>query len=87
MCIQERSYAEIRENYIDNGLFKKMLKKILAELIGEGYINEERFVHHYAGGKFRMKSGARKIRYCLKNKVWSSANINDAIDEISKKII
>ncbi|HNP20841.1 MAG TPA: regulatory protein RecX [Panacibacter sp.] len=85
-AIQERSHAEIREKLYRYGLFKKDVEKILAELIGEGYINEERFAHHYAGGKFRMKKWGRvKIRYCLKKQGVSSANINDAIDEISEE--
>ncbi len=82
-AIQERSHAEIREKLYSYGVFKKDVEKMIAELIGEGYLNEERFALQYAGGKFRMKKWGRvKIRYALKQKGVSPGNITTAIDEI-----
>jgi regulatory protein len=43
--------------------------ELLTQLIGEGYLNEERFAKTFAGGKFRIKSWGRiKITHALEAK-------------------
>ena len=43
------------------------MENLITELIGEKFINEERFAKAYAGGKFRIKPWGRyKIQQGLK---------------------
>ena len=66
---QERSHAEVREKLYGYGLYKTEVEEILATLIEENYLNEERFAIAFAGGKFRMKQWGRiKIKQELKRK-------------------
>jgi regulatory protein len=52
-------------------------------LIGENYLNEERFAIHYAGGKFRISHwGKNKIKQALKQKQVSDYCIKKALKEI-----
>lgn len=74
---QERSQQETRQKLYSYGLSAEITEGILAELIGENFLNEERFALAFAGGKFRIKHwGRNKIKaelkkhrvseYCLK---------------------
>ena len=82
---QERSHSEVKEKLYGFGLNKKEVEEILAVLIEEGYLNEERFALQYAGGKFRMKHwGKVKIRYELKQKQVSEYSIKKALAAIDK---
>lgn len=56
---QERSHAEVRAKLYKLGLTSAQVNKLLAELIEEGYVNEERFARVFAGGKFRLKKWGR----------------------------
>lgn len=80
---QERSHAEVKEKLYALGLWKKDVETLLAQLIEEDYLNEERFAKMFAGGKFRMKHwGKVKIKYELKQKQVSEYNIKKAMKEI-----
>jgi regulatory protein len=64
---QERSHTEVREKLFSFGLYKEQVEELITYLIGENYLNEERYAIAFAGGKFRMKGWGRiKIRYALK---------------------
>lgn len=64
---QERSQQELRDKLYDYGLHMDEVESLIAELIGENFINEERFAKAYAGGKFRIKKWGRyKITQGLK---------------------
>ncbi|MFY0625377.1 MAG: RecX family transcriptional regulator [Reichenbachiella sp.] len=74
---QERSQKEVRNKLYEYGLYTDEVDEVLAELITDGFINEERFAKSYAGGKFRMKKwGRNRIKmhlqqhniseYCIK---------------------
>ena len=55
----------------------------MAQLIGENYLNEERFAIQYAGGKFRIKHwGKNKIKQAMKLKQVSDYCIIKALKEI-----
>ena len=59
--------------------------EIIATLIEEGYLNEERFAIAFAGGRFRMKGWGRvKIRYELKQKQVSDYSIKKALEQINE---
>src|SRR6202011_1025201 len=66
---QERCHLEVKEKLYSLGIRKQDRDEILAKLIEENYLNEERFAMQFAGGKFRINHwGKRKITYVLKEK-------------------
>jgi regulatory protein len=80
---QERNHGEVKQKLYGYGLYKQEAEEILACLIEEGYLNEERFAIQFASGKFRIKGwGKKKILYGLKEKGISSYNIRKALDAI-----
>ena len=80
---QERCQSEVRTRLIEHSVYGDALEEILAELITENFLNEERFAKAYAGGKFRIKKwGKMKIVKELKFKKISSYSINKALKEI-----
>lgn len=82
---QERSHAEVKEKLYKLGVWKKDHDEIIATLIEENYLNEERFATAFARGKFRMKQWGRvKIKYELKQKQVSEYNIKKAMKEIDE---
>lgn len=80
---QERSHFEVRAKLRQMGAGKTEVEEVLARLIGENFLNEERFSMLYAGGKFRIKQwGRNKIRAGLRLHQVSEPNINKALDSI-----
>ena len=80
---QERCHSETRDKLYSFGLNKSEVEEIIATLIIENYLNEERFAIHYAGGKFRMKQwGKNKIKQSLKFKQVSDYCIKKALKGI-----
>jgi regulatory protein len=60
--------------------------EIIASLIEDDYLNEERFAKAFVGGKFRMKDwGRKKIYYGLKEKGISDYLIKRAMKEIDEE--
>lgn len=81
---QERSHFETKNKLYSFGLKANDVEKIIATLIEENYLNEERFAILFAGGKFRIKQwGKVKIKYELQNHKVSSYNIKKALQQIS----
>jgi regulatory protein len=82
---QERSHAEVRDKLYKLGIWKKDHDPIIARLIEDNYLNEERFAIAFAGGKFRMKQWGRvKIRYELKQKQVSDYCIKKALKQLGE---
>lgn len=83
-CIyQERSHYEVQQKLYELGIRKAEQDEIIATLIEEDYLNEERFAKQFAGGKFRMKEwGRNKIYYALREKRVSEYNIKKGLKEI-----
>jgi regulatory protein len=82
---QERCHAEVKEKLYNYGLRKPEVETIIASLIQDNYLNEERFAVQYAGGKFRMKKwGRNKIKYALQQKQVSDYCIKKALKEIDE---
>ena len=80
---QERCHAEVKGKLYSFGLHRKEVEEIIVHLIGENYLNEERFAIQYAGGKFRIKHwGKNKIKQALKQKQISDYCIKKALKEI-----
>jgi regulatory protein len=81
---QERSHSEVRNKLYSFKLHKNEVEQLLAQLIQEGFINEERFAIAFTGGKFRIKHwGKEKIKYALKQKQVSDYCIRKAIGSIN----
>ncbi len=82
---QERCHSEVKEKLYSFGLHKNETEELLAELIEQNYLNEERFAIQFAGGKFRIKQWGRvKIKYELKQKQVSDYCIKKALAAIDK---
>jgi len=83
---QERSHSEVKDKLYQLGVWKKDHDEIIASLIEDNYLNEERFAIAFAGGKFRMKQWGRvKIRYELKQKQVTEYCIRKALKEIKEE--
>jgi regulatory protein len=83
---QERSHSEVKSKLYDLGVWKKDHDEIIATLIEENYLNEERFAIAFAGGKFRIKQWGRvKIKYELKQKQVSDYCIKKALKQIDEE--
>ena len=82
---QERSHNEVRTKLLALGMRGIDLENVMAKLIEEGFLNEERYALAFAGGKFRIKNwGRTKIEQHLKAKGISDYLINKAMKEIGE---
>ena len=82
---QERSHFEVQQKLWELGVRRAEHEEIIAALIEDDYLNEERFAIQFAGGKFRMKGwGRKKIYYGLKEKKVSDYNIKKAMKAIDE---
>ncbi len=80
---QERTQQEVRERLSDWGVWGDEAEAVIADLIEQNYLNEERFAKTFAGGKFRVKSwGKRKIKQHLQQRGITGYNLEQAMKEI-----
>lgn len=80
---QERSQQEVRNKLYEWGLWPAAVENIIVKLIGEGFLNEERFAKAYVTGKFRQKGwGKIKIKQGLKLKRVPDVLIRKALNTI-----
>jgi regulatory protein len=83
---QERSHSEVKEKLYNLGVWKKEHDEIIATLIEENYLNEERFAIAFACGKWRIKQWGRvKIKYELKQKQVSEYCIKKALKLVNEE--
>ncbi len=81
---QERCQQEMRDKLYEWGLYSNDVENIIANLISDNYLNEERFAKAYVGGKFRIKKWGRiKIRIELKKRKISDYCIKKGMQEIN----
>ena len=81
---QERTQQEVRDRLNDWDMYGDDTEAIIAELISQNYLNEERFAKAFAGGKFRVKQwGKRKIRQHLQQRGIAGYNLEQAMKEIA----
>lgn len=81
--IQDRCQSEIRTLLIEHSVYGDSLEEIIAELISDNFINEERYAKAYVRGKFRIKKWGRiKIVNELKFRKISTYSIGKALKEI-----
>lgn len=80
---QERCQQEMRDKLYDWGLHSNDVENIIANLISDNFLNEERFSIAFAGGKFRIKKWGRvKIKIELKRRKISDYCIRKALSAI-----
>lgn len=81
----ERCHSDVVSRLYDLGVWKKEHDEIVAALIEENYLNEERFARSFAGGHFRTKQwGKNKIVQALKQKGVSPYCIKTGLKEIDE---
>ncbi len=80
---QERTQQELRDRLKEWGVVGDDAEEVIAELIQQNYLNEERFAKSFAGGKFRVKGwGKRKIKQHLQQRGITGYNLEQAMKEI-----
>ncbi|MCB0395041.1 MAG: RecX family transcriptional regulator [Flavobacteriales bacterium] len=80
---QERCQQEVRKKLYTLGLGRQDVELLIASLITENFINEERFSRAFARGKFRIKRwGKIRINLELKQRNISPYCIRKAMEEI-----
>jgi regulatory protein len=85
-AFQERCHQDTRLKLFSWGLKSTDVDQVIAQLISEGFLNEERFAIAFAGGKFRVKHwGKQKIRVELKKKKVSEPCIRGGLASIDDK--
>jgi len=83
---QERCQQEVRDKLYAWEVPSKEIEAIIAQLIGEGFLNEARFAEHFAVSKSRQKGwGLRKIEAALKQKRLSDPCIGAALKAIDQE--
>lgn len=82
-AFQERCQSEVEERLRGMGVLPEAQADIVAGLMSDGYLSEERFARSYARGKFRIKGwGPRKIAQGLQAKRVSGACIALGLSEL-----
>ncbi len=80
---QERCHKEVVQKLSELGMIDAAINQIVVSLIGDNYLNEERFAFSYARGKFSQKHyGKIRIQRELKLRNIHPKLIQKAIDQI-----
>jgi regulatory protein len=83
---QDRCHQQVRKKLLDLGIYGDELEEIIAELIEEKFLDEERFARSYVRGKFRInKWGKIRIRQELKKRQISDYCIRKGMEEIPEE--
>ncbi|MBK7475006.1 MAG: RecX family transcriptional regulator [Haliscomenobacter sp.] len=83
---QDRCHQEARRKLLDLGIYGDDLEEIMAQLVEEKFLDEERFARAFARGKFQIKSWGRiKILQELKARQISAYCQRKALEEIDEE--
>lgn len=83
---QDRCHAEVKAKLNQLKIWGNEADEIMAALITENYLNEERYARSFVRGKFRMKQwGRNKIKQGLKQKQISEYCIRKGLEEIDEE--
>ncbi|HAG17411.1 MAG TPA: RecX family transcriptional regulator [Bacteroidales bacterium] len=81
---QERCQWDVEQKFREWEVDEEIRDDVLSDLITQGFIHEQRFALHYAGGHFRTKHwGKIKIESELKFRQVSKYSIIKALENIS----
>lgn len=82
---QDRSQQEVRDKLYSWGLHQTDVEELIADLITENFLNEERFAFAYVSGKFKIKGwGKIKIKQGLKLHQIPQRLIQDALNHLEQ---
>ncbi len=83
---QDRCHQEVRRKLFDLGLYAADVDQVMAKLIEDRFVDEERFARSFARGKFRMKAWGRlRIERELKQRDVSAYCIRAGLSEIEEE--
>ena len=83
---QDRCHQEVRYKLIEWGVYGDALERVIADLVSERFLDEERFARSYTRGKFRVKKwGRQRIQRELKRKEISAYCLRKAMEEIEEE--
>jgi regulatory protein len=83
---QERSQQEARDKLYELGMWPEAVENIIAKLIEDNFLNEERFAMQFARGKFVIKKWGRiKIKLELRQKRVSDYCLKKALQQIDER--
>ncbi|VXB35674.1 regulatory protein RecX [Maribacter litoralis] len=84
---QERCHKEVVSKLKEMGMIPLAIDTIIAQLIEDRFLNEERFAKSFARGKFKIKKwGKNRIVRELKFRDISKYNITTALKEIEPEV-
>jgi regulatory protein len=85
-AFQERAPYDVRQKLFELGLHAEDVDALLASLISNNYLNEQRFAEAFCSGKFHIKKWGRiKIVQHLKQKFISDYSIKKGLLEIDEE--
>jgi regulatory protein len=83
---RERCHSEVKSKLLEIGARGNIVEEVIAQLITENLLNEERFAKAFAGGKFRVNHWGRiKIKQALHQKRVSDYCIKKGLQEIDEE--
>ena len=83
---QERCMQEVTKKLTEWGFYGEQQDNLIADLIVNNFLNEERFASAYVSGKMRIKKWGRlKIKLKLKQKQISDYSLKKAFAEIDEE--
>ena len=83
---QERCQMEVRNKLRSFQLTEDQREEVIAELISQNFLNEERFSESFARGKFNIKGwGKKKIVLALRQKDISDYCIKKGLQQIDEE--
>ena len=82
---QERSQMDVRKKLLEWGVDEATTEGIIAELITENFLSEERFTEAFINGKLKIKHwGRKKIIQGLKLRQVSEYSIREGMNSIDE---
>ncbi|MCO6462229.1 MAG: RecX family transcriptional regulator [Saprospiraceae bacterium] len=82
---QERCHTEVRSRLIEWKVYGDELEEIMAALVEENFLNEERYAKAFVSGKFRINQwGKRKIIQHLRMKNISDYCVRKGLEVIDE---
>ncbi len=83
---QDRCHQEVRSKLIRLEVYGEELEQVMANLVEEDLLNEERFARSFTRGRYRIKSwGRHRITRELKQRHISEYCIRKAMEEIDEE--
>ena len=83
---QERAHSEVKTKLYSWGFHSDVVNDILAELITNNFLNEERFANAVTAGRFKYKNwGKKKIEQTIKLKGLTNNLIKLSLSKIDEK--